>query len=409
MLRHLELHDVGPARHLRVDFSPRLNFLTGDNGLGKTFLLDLAWWALARQWADAKALPGLDTGNAAPGIGFAIHGDGGEQSFDSNYSFDRELWSLPDKRLTQAVPVLYIRADGGICIHDPVKGHRAFLFSPEQVWNGLTWGKRQACNGLIRDWVSWQLRADGKRQNFELLAEVLHELSPSSSERIEPGPPMRISLKESQEVPTIRLPYGTVPVTHTSAGLRRILSIAYMLVWMWSENREAQKLARKPPARQFVVLFDEVESHLHPQWQRQLIPSLLRVIERIAPDAEIQMIISTHAPLVLASVETIFNESVDSLINFELKGKMVHAERVPWVKQGDVVNWLVSESFGLRQARSPEAEHAIEAAEAYMRGDKKFRYGKLKTEDAIHRELQRVLSGHDDFWPRWVVSTENGK
>lgn len=34
------------------------------------------------------------------------------------------------------------------------------------------------------------------------------------------------------------------------------------------------------------------------------------------------------------------------------------------LEEGDVVNWLVSDAFGLDQARSVEAEQAIEAAEA---------------------------------------------
>ena len=38
-----------------------------------------------------------------------------------------------------------------------------------------------------------------------------------------------------------------------------------------------------------------------------------------------------------------------------------------WSKQGDVLGWLVSDAFGLKQARSREAEQAIEAAEAFMR------------------------------------------
>ncbi len=46
MLEYLELTGVGPAEHMRVDFAPRLNILTGDNGLGKTFVLDVAWWVL---------------------------------------------------------------------------------------------------------------------------------------------------------------------------------------------------------------------------------------------------------------------------------------------------------------------------------------------------------------------------
>ncbi len=31
--------------------------MTGDNGLGKTFLLDIAWWVLTRTWARMPAMP----------------------------------------------------------------------------------------------------------------------------------------------------------------------------------------------------------------------------------------------------------------------------------------------------------------------------------------------------------------
>jgi recombinational DNA repair ATPase RecF len=35
---------------MELDLAPRLNLLTGDNGLGKSFLLDVAWWAMTRRW-----------------------------------------------------------------------------------------------------------------------------------------------------------------------------------------------------------------------------------------------------------------------------------------------------------------------------------------------------------------------
>ena len=66
----------------------------------------------------------------------------------------------------------------------------------------------------------------------------------------------------------------------------------------------------------------------------------------------------------------------------------------------------MSEVFGLRQARSVEAERAIEAAQAFMRGDTLQNPENLRDPDQIHRELERVLAGHDPFWPRWVVWTE---
>ena len=74
-------------------------------------------------------------------------------------------------------------------------------------------------------------------------------------------------------------------------------------------------------------------------------------------------------------------------------------------QQGDVVNWLVSPAFGLQPARSIEAEEAIEAAEAWMRGDKARLPAHLNTQARIHKALQKSLPGHDDFWPRWIVAS----
>lgn len=57
MLENLAFRNVGPAREMALEFSPRLNLITGDNGLGKSFILDAAWWALTRTWARRKIVP----------------------------------------------------------------------------------------------------------------------------------------------------------------------------------------------------------------------------------------------------------------------------------------------------------------------------------------------------------------
>ena len=76
-----------------------------------------------------------------------------------------------------------------------------------------------------------------------------------------------------------------------------------------------------------------------------------------------------------------------------------------WATQGDASSWLVSETFGLEQARSVEAEQAIEAAEAFMRGERPLPAG-LDSQAAIHAQLRRLLSAGDEFWPRWLVQTQ---
>lgn len=50
MLKSLHLKNVGPAPEMQMELAPRLNLITGDNGLGKSFLIDVAWWALTRKW-----------------------------------------------------------------------------------------------------------------------------------------------------------------------------------------------------------------------------------------------------------------------------------------------------------------------------------------------------------------------
>ena len=56
MLKRITTQDIEPT-DLDVALAPRLNLLAGDNGLGKTFLLDLAWWALTGSWAQRGAIP----------------------------------------------------------------------------------------------------------------------------------------------------------------------------------------------------------------------------------------------------------------------------------------------------------------------------------------------------------------
>ena len=70
------------------------------------------------------------------------------------------------------------------------------------------------------------------------------------------------------------LSYWSLSVSLASAGVRRALALAYFLVWAWHEHRAAAQLLGKRPEDRFVVLFDEPETHLHPRWQRAILPSV---------------------------------------------------------------------------------------------------------------------------------------
>ena len=63
MLKHLKLTNIGPA-DTELEFGKRLNLITGDNGLGKSFLMDVAWWSMTRKWP-AEINPQLTSGKKA--------------------------------------------------------------------------------------------------------------------------------------------------------------------------------------------------------------------------------------------------------------------------------------------------------------------------------------------------------
>ena len=106
-----------------------------------------------------------------------------------------------------------------------------------------------------------------------------------------------------------------------------------------------------------MILVDEIESHLHPQWQRVVLEALLDVIKELGTEGaiqrgglypNIQAIVTTHAPLVMASAESIFCEELDKLHVFDVENRQVTLSEMPWAKQGDASDWLVSKAFGLK-------------------------------------------------------------
>jgi hypothetical protein len=419
MLKHLKLTNIGPA-DAQLEFADRLNLITGDNGLGKSFLLDIAWWAMTRKWP-GEVNPRLTAGRVAlptdkkqkAEIDFSFTGAVKTKKHVSTFEPRLQNWSIPPGRPANPGLVFYAMADGSFAVWDPARNYwkttaeqaldrpAAYVFSPKEVWDGLqredgTW----LCNGLIRDWAGWQKE---KGRAFENLTAVLATLSPSPTEALLPGALTRISLDDVRDMPTLKMPYGQdVAVVHASSGMRRIISLAYFLVWCWEEHLKAKELIGEEPETKATVLIDEVESHLHPRWQRTVIPSLLRVMSQLTASAQVQLIAVTHSPLVMASVEPLFEEQQDAWWDLDLLRSgsdpaTVSFSRRPFVRQGEVSRWLVSDAFDLGSARSIEAEAALQQA-ALILSEQEIDHTKAKSLDA---RLRRLLGDTDPFWIRW--------
>jgi hypothetical protein len=409
MLKRLHLENVGPASVMDVEFADRLNVFTGDNGLGKTFLLDVAWWLLSNQ--DEEPVPKQGWKDRAKIEYQLAERKPYQRSFEPRHQEWFSSHPLLEAHFDPPIIGIYAKVDGGISILDSIRTNQrmnattvnqSLSFSVGTLWNGLREDDRVLCNGLISDWVRWQNHPD--QSNFRLLWSIIEKLFPAEANPI-PGQTTRMSFRDVRDIPTVQLDYGIVPITQFSAGMKRILNLAYSLVWAWIEHQEAARLANSQPAQDLFLLIDEMELHLHPQWQRSIFPAILEAIKLLDPDIKVQVLTTTHSPLVLASLEPYFDEETDKLFGFDLRDREVVLEEMPWVKLGEVDDWLTSPIFGLSRPRSKESEVAIDAAFALMRNaDMSGFAANLQTQDSIHQTLLRLLPDDDAFWDRWIVT-----
>jgi hypothetical protein len=415
MLRKLLLHNVGPKGEIGLDrVAPRLNLVTGDNGLGKSFLLEAAWWAMTRTWHEYPAVP------LNPDARITHHYDkdsGGISTAGSKWIPEGQYWKRKPGRPPNPGLVMYARVDGSFSAWDPARNYRlytrraggeaespgSYQFTSHDVLDGLkrtvNYGGRDheevLCRGLIDEWREWQ-RADDPR--FELLRRLLAVLGPDD-EPLVPGELFQPSLDDDRLIPTVRMPYGEdVPITYAPAGVRRMCKLAYLLAWVLSAHEKECARIERTPSRQVIILVDEIETHLHPRWQRTVLPSLLKVLERwhdgSAPD--VQFLVASHSPLVMASVEPFFDPKADALWKLDIVDGSVRIQKDVWRKRGDANRWLKSDVFDLREAVSKEAEQVIIEAGQMLASE-------LDAEEvrALDTRILGLFSEQDPFFLRW--------
>lgn len=415
MLKSLKLVGVGPAPEMEMQFAERLNVLTGDNGLGKSLFLESIWYVLTGNWAGMPVWPRGDAEEAR--IEFqADHYN--EHSGGRVFERWKQAWDSSNTNYMYQYVVVYARINGSVAVCDPARGMAArsqdetrIVFEQSEILHGKRDDRdKPLCRGLIEDWVTWQDRKPDSLGGslFARFRAMLEALSPNpeGGETINIDKPIRLFVADGREFPRIDVGYGPVPIIHASAAMQRIISLAYLILWTWHEHEQARRLTGFVHAPKFIFLMDEVENHLHPEWQRRILPALLKVLESLGEGMQVQMHVTTHSPMVLASLEPHWDNSKDELFHFALKEGKVTLESSELGRWGTASRWLRSRVFGLHADRSIEAERAMADADAFMSGEEPQFF---KTPEEVDKELERTLWDQDPFWARWVTYMGNSK
>ncbi|WP_437736260.1 AAA family ATPase [Sorangium sp. So ce1335] len=394
----LVLTDFRGIDQLTLALSSRqTTVLVGTNGSGKTTLLDAAVLLLSqlqsgildekgppRKYTDEDIMNGrlsfsieitADVGGCP--VTWALAHERGGAAPEGEEARLREL----DERVTR------IRAEiarGDVClpvaVYYPV--NRAVLdiplrirtrhpFDPLEAYDGALAGGRSNFRRFFewfrnREDLENERRVEYSRHRdhqLEAVRRAIESIVPEfSGLRVQRSPVGMVVTKGEWTLYVDQLSQGEKCLLATVGDLARRLAMA-------------NPFADDPLQGGGVVLIDELELHLHPGWQRRIVPAL----ERTFPNC--QFLVTTHSPAVLGHVEH------EAVIILKPEGTGVRVAR-PDTSKGMDVNRILEDLLDV-PAR-PE-EFQVKLDELHRRLDE----GDTVAARALHTELSATLSRTD--------------
>ncbi len=140
--------------------------------------------------------------------------------------------------------------------------------------------------------------------------------------------------------------FGSVPISELSEGYKSMLSwLAHLIVHLlravhWSGKIDIVK---------GIVLIDEVDLHLHPGWQQEVIPLLRECFPHL------QFIGCTHSPMTVGGADE------GHIVLLERDGKDIHVKQdLPSIRGWRADQVLTSPIFGLKTSRDKKTQDMLE-------------------------------------------------
>ena len=152
---------------------------------------------------------------------------------------------------------------------------------PDRVWTKLkNIGIPSSEIGRLKDIEELLYKLHEINTNFKILSEIVSTIS-------------EISIPELEE----SLQFRWIGLSSGELGLLRSFANLYS-----AKLALQRKTPRGIDQENFLILLDEVDLGMHPEWQRKWISTALPIIEKIFDNKHLQIIITTHSPIFLSDI-----------------------------------------------------------------------------------------------------------
>lgn len=400
-LERLELRNFRGISQLRVDFDRRLTVIVGANGVGKTSILDAVAIGLSQYIArltktamSARRITDDDVKIDSTGTRIQIFTEDSSQKFrwtmvkqerrekvlrpiSSDYRGVSELVKQVAERAESSSA--FLAGEAPVIFYNQ---RRAIIEIPQR--------KRGKISHEVVDAFAESLdvgKIDFRKLTYWFQERETEELRKQRRQKSYFDPQLEAVRRAISGSTGLKNPYYRIeaPRGLTFTKARTELHANQLStgekIYMALAGDLARRLAiinpnmPNPLQGRGIVLIDEVELHLHPAWQRRIVPWLTNTFENV------QFIITTHSPQVLGEVHS------DGIRVLNVRRNEVRLDHIR-ASRGRDSNYLLAAAFGADE-RSPVVKGRIERIDVAL--------AESRLDDAAQeiRHLRQEVEGAD--------------